>query len=399
MQRLTPYYLLSIIGVILYFWIYIVIYWMSVKGDIPNLVELHRYTIYLVSILMMCLIIMEPIINKKIDYFDGLFISFIIYLLLILNLNYYLVGDIYDFNGVSVNKYNFYLILQYVVCFFIGKYFLFGHSRRKLDMVILGHIICALILFKYKSETNILIDITDVPHGQQGIYLFSSDYLAIFSLWLISYFKEKRVVILLSSCCFLLMFCFLSRSACIFFLCSILIVYGFKYKVQLTMFSIFLLSGFSANIDYLTQEYPRMFFFLNYQSDSSFLGREIQKEVGYRAILDNPIFGDYAGQITSLNYVGEYIHNIMSYWRQFGLTGFLFVLLLTIFIPVYFFLKNKLISTEGDKIFVFLLFLFIVFQILLSRSFAWPMLFIFIGVFSAYKKNEKYDISCVGKTI
>lgn len=44
---------------------------------------------------------------------------------------------------------------------------------------------------------------------------------------------------------------------------------------------------------------------------------------GWRGIMSNPIFGDYAGQIREFNDPGSYIHNILSVWRQYGLLAFI----------------------------------------------------------------------------
>ena len=45
-------------------------------------------------------------------------------------------------------------------------------------------------------------------------------------------------------------------------------------------------------------------------------------EAGWNAIMQNPLIGDYLGQIRDFGNVGTYIHNGLSMWSQFGLAAF-----------------------------------------------------------------------------
>jgi len=56
---------------------------------------------------------------------------------------------------------------------------------------------------------------------------------------------------------------------------------------------------------------------------SSWKSRNTLEEEAKAAILQSPIIGDYAGQVKSTGNAGNYVHNFLSAWRQFGLLGFL----------------------------------------------------------------------------
>ena len=61
---------------------------------------------------------------------------------------------------------------------------------------------------------------------------------------------------------------------------------------------------------------------------------------GLSDINENFFYGKYGGQIIQYGESGYYIHNILSYWRQFGFITFLLSIIVFIIKPI--FLINKL---------------------------------------------------------
>ncbi|EGR2982837.1 hypothetical protein DLH92_25720, partial [Vibrio parahaemolyticus] len=176
-----------------------------------------------------------------------------------------------------------------------------------------------------------------MEHGQKGIYLFTSEYLAFFSFFLVASCNSRKEIIITILICSLLIFCFISRSALFVFMISSWLLYFKHYKFTSIVFLVLLLTSVFINIDYLYEHYPRMFFFLDYMNDVSFKGREVQKEVGYMSLYNNLFWGDYGGQVKTLGYVGEYIHNIISYWRQFGVISFVLIIYMVFYKPLLLF--------------------------------------------------------------
>lgn len=66
---------------------------------------------------------------------------------------------------------------------------------------------------------------------------------------------------------------------------------------------------------------PRQMEMVNLEGSASWQHRERLLKEGWAALIRSPIFGDYGGQIKSGGF-GDYIHNALSAWRQFGILGF-----------------------------------------------------------------------------
>lgn len=77
-------------------------------------------------------------------------------------------------------------------------------------------------------------------------------------------------------------------------------------------------------------ENSRHFSVIKLDDDSSWQEREVLKQKNLQNIYQNPIFGNYASHFEIGR--GSYIHNILSSWQQFGLSGFILYALL-ILIP------------------------------------------------------------------
>lgn len=392
-------YIVSIFAIVVYFWLYIVMYWFGVKGIIPFEMSIHRILINLMVVFIVILILLDIYNNKKISYYDITFITFIIYIAAIVLSHHYLGEKLSDKSGVSVLKYTLYVIVQYLVCYFIGKYFLLVNSAQGLKITIFGHGICLFVLFNFMSSSSILIDVSDIEHSQKGIYLFTSEYIAFFSFMLVAACKERKTSIMATLLCALLIFCFLSRSALFLFLFSASVLMMRRYK-YLTVFVILVVSLILyLNIDWLYENYPRMFFFLDYSNDVSFQGRELQKEIGYQRLIENLFMGDYGGQVITLGYVGEYIHNILSFWRQFGLIPFCLIIFLVFIYPIKLLYKNRNERLDYKTNLLLMMTVYVAFQVLFSRSFSWPYLFIFVGMVSAYATHKKHVNHGMGKGI
>lgn len=115
--------------------------------------------------------------------------------------------------------------------------------------------------------------------------------------------------------------------------------------------------------------------------DGSFLERQVLLIDGLRAIGDNIFFGDYAGHLIN-GESGKYIHNFLSYYRQFGLVFFLLYIFLII---------NSLYRLRGDNKAIFYICIFLCIEILLFKSFTWGMEWMIFGfILCKYSMEKKY---------
>lgn len=62
---------------------------------------------------------------------------------------------------------------------------------------------------------------------------------------------------------------------------------------------------------------------LNLPESASFQARLQMFYDGWSAIAASPLLGDYGGQMRDNGRFGDYIHNFLSAWRQYGMLGFL----------------------------------------------------------------------------
>ncbi|OQQ01855.1 hypothetical protein BK412_15955 [Vibrio campbellii] len=398
-NRFNFYTLFSFAAITIYFWLYIVMYWFGVKGVIPFEIGVHRVIVNLLFVGISIIFFIESLRNNYCNRYNIVFSIFIAYISFIILSHHYLEQKLSDTNGVSVMKYTIYIVVQYVVCFFIGKFFFIPFSEGKRLFTLTGHIICTVILIFFMSENGIIIDVTDMEHGQKGIYLFTSEYIAFFSFLLVASADSRAKKVLTISICSLLIFCFISRSALFIFIFSTWVLYFDRYKYTSIALMIFVAVLGYLNIEYLYDNYPRMFFFIDYVNDASFQGRELQKDIGYESLLRNLFWGDYGGQVKTLGYVGEYIHNIFSYWRQFGIIGFLLIVFLVFIEPIRILIRRRFCKGTFEYRIVFMMSIYVFLQVLFSRSFAWPFVFLYIGLISTYVSDKKYSINAMGKNI
>ncbi len=96
-------------------------------------------------------------------------------------------------------------------------------------------------------------------------------------------------------------------------------------------------------------------------------------------IMDNPVIGDFGGQISESQRWNDYIHSTLSYWRQFGLFVALALVLLIIGV-----MKTWLFTYasgyNSSSHFFLLCSIFFIASALFSRSYAFPDLHFIFGL-------------------
>lgn len=327
------------------------------------------------------------IIKKEIYIYVLSIIFFLFFFVSKLVINAHFEG-VFAFNIPILFKYLMYLMIG-VKFFDINK-----------NILLISIILILIGFFNLLNISTLSIDFFKLhdPY-ERSVLASSADILVI--IYFIFIFKEKqkkqkrlKMIFQLSLTFLILFFLFVggSRTTFILFLLSCLLVFGVKIKyifisgVTLVVLINDQFIEFISNIDSL-KEY-RIIKLLSYKEDISYIARNRLFDSGLNDILENPLSGKFGGQLTSSitdetgRRWGAYIHNILSYYRQFGLIPFVFLINLLVYSSVKLF--------NADKKFIPIL-LFLLISILFSRSYSFPFIFIIFGITISFKlNNNKY---------
>lgn len=292
----------------------------------------------------------------------------------------------YDISGAL--SFNLPIYIKYILYLSIGINFHLV-SERIWKFSILFIIIGFLRLINLDNFTfnySLLYDIS-----KRGVIASSSDILVVYLLLFNLCQKNKlnRVFMtFLYAVSIFILFISGSRTTLILFLLSLLIIYGVSLKKLLFAFlcSLFIISDellvFVDGLEFMS-EY-RVLSLIKAHEDKSVIGRLILFNSGIDGIILNPIFGDFGGQITTKvidehgNRWGAYMHNILSYYRQFGL--FVFGIILSLL-----FISCKSLINHSVKYLPIIIFLIV--AIVFSRSYTYPYIFLLIGIALFKTKN------------
>ena len=229
--------------------------------------------------------------------------------------------------------------------------------------------------------------------GGTQIYLMLADSFAVLSIFILCRLdnsKKELLLILISSIC---LFALFSRAS---FYCFILTSIVFLYKKnKIAMFSIIALSLtiLFINLDNNSFTDNRMIRMIFGSYDLSQSMREDQLEKGINSLTEAWLLGDFMGDVEeSFGEKGNYIHNYLSFWRQFGFIPFLLMIIIAFFsfvkIFIYWWKTNNI---NGLPLFLFYISVFTLSEIILARSFLYPYIWMSIGGVSSYFFNKKEE--------
>jgi O-antigen ligase len=143
-------------------------------------------------------------------------------------------------------------------------------------------------------------------------------------------------------------------------------------------------------IEYLSPSNRVFRLFLDTEHDTSLDYRSYLFQRGWEQIKDSPVFGNYNGFL-EYGGKGDYIHNILSYWHQFGFLPFAtLVVMIGIAARNIFIRKNMSVS-----LFVKLSFVLTVMGLLLSHSYQQHAIFFVLGLSinsHLIRKDKKYPM-------
>lgn len=298
----------------------------------------------------------------------------------------------------SAAQFYYPIFLNYVLYFMIGTHVLFLRNFRY--FILLFTVLAGIVVVNFVDFIALRIDISNYVEGaSKGNYQFIGDALALSSLLVMAMFPNPLFRIILAVCTVVVLFLVGSRTSfAVFALTSFLIV---LLNSQMRLFSIAGVVALAFGIFYsntinweeLEQTNPRMvLIFSEYEDDYSVIGRKDRSESGWIDISNSPITGNFGGQRVFNGGWAAYMHNVGSYWRQFGFVPFAMVLSLYMF---FIWICTVRLRKTKNVYYVTSLLLgsFLIIESVISRSFVFGYLHMFFGLQLAYHAWYKYGDS------
>lgn len=283
-------------------------------------------------------------------------------------------------------------IIHYWVLFIIGVYiFSLLDSNTFKIMIVISWIISFLIMgyFCLANEKGFYLILNEAP-----IYLMLADSFAILSILTICIIKKHILKVVLFFLSTIILFALFSRASLYCFIC-IFIIYLLRKNKKTLIFIIILLTILVSQIDIFEtlqiSKEDRMLKLLYTIGDNSRKERKVLFKEGLESIKHHWVTGDYMGDVIEHNgRKGNYIHNYLSFLRQFGIIPFI----IFCFITLYFYIRSTIeylfrkISKNFE--FVFLYFTFVFLEIVVARSFVTPYIWLAISASAVYFSNKQY---------
>ena len=229
-----------------------------------------------------------------------------------------------------------------------------------------------------------------------AVYILLADAYMMLSVIVLTFQKNvfRKTLILLVA--FLVMFALNSRAALFLFILVYALIYSLNHRKVLFLFLAFMTFIFMYfNVYDLIMENAsnRMFRFFITGQDSSLTTRGSIFQDGFKELSYqfNWIIGDFLGDYDKNNdSLGGYIHNYLSFLRQFGIIPFFIFSLLLLFL--YAKLSLNYLLNRKNKILEFLFVYTTIFflQIIVARSFTSAYIWISLTAIPLYFYSSKY---------
>lgn len=341
-------------------------------GNMPNLVSLLNLYVIVISLFLLRYL--------KINLLDLMIIFIFIFMLINIQIDLFM----YSKNEYLYDK-NIKNLIFSISLYSMGRFFVYQKNNFIL-FLFLFILIVEKILNLNTDFLSINLDFED-----EGIYLFLADTFSIVALLAISVCRNFIVKIILIIASFYILFIMGSRAA--FYIFTLVIIINllkesrFLYVVLFLCFLVFITNYFleKNNIKIDIENSRMISVLIDVEKDRSQIARKIQINQGFNEILNNPILGSYGGQIIRFNSFGSYMHNIFSYYRQFGLIVFLGIIFGLIFISIcyYQWLFNGKYKNFN---YIFYIGTYIILIVMFFRAYTAAYFWFMLGLFFSLKK-------------
>lgn len=289
------------------------------------------------------------------------------------------------------------ILFGWLTFFLIG--YLFDLDKKIYKVVLLSWILMVFFTFLVTDYSNFRVILYSSEFKDfSGSYLFLCDSLAIVSLFLIGFSRIKwanRFLIFFIT--LLCLYVLASRASFYSYLVgvggSLFLLSPRSYKMLTIIIFSFLLFLLFFTLDHFEKipSLTRMLEPITDDGGQSGSVREYLNNSGYDDIIEHYVLGNLGGQVEKESIFGAYVHNVFSYWRQFGLMGVSFVIIyLMSFLRVLFVIIRSSLTRFPILIVVFPLTIFILIEWLFARSFASLFPWISVGLLFRKTSTENY---------
>lgn len=322
-------------------------------------------------------------LGDKINFYDIASFLILVLIFIVIITDYLFLGKrwdvFYDNTSIFVRAFTLYII---------GKNVIFSQKHSKL--VLSSFVIFVLTVFLNLGDSlSIFLDFEG-----SGAYLFLGDTFAMLSLLLLTnnYYKSVSFNVILFVISSFVLYLIGSRAAFFIYL-AVSFLYFFRNFNYVIVTLILLIAGY-AILDFATSNFlddsNRFLRVVNggLADDYSQIGRALHHQNGMNDIRDNLLFGSYANQYYTLDSPGSYMHNILSYYRQFGLLVFMLIIGKLYSAGKLFFDYFLLRRTRIPACIPYLA-LFIILECIFLRSYNATHFWLAIGLLSNYQKGIK----------
>lgn len=272
----------------------------------------------------------------------------------------------------------FYTFLRAFFVFCVGYYFgafLVFEERTRFYRIFIAlfFVLCLLVVFGSVKGLN---------------YLRLADGFSLLAFLILARFKSQVYIFSIGLVSIIVLYVMGARFSLLGFLLSASVLIWIRSSQVRRFFYpvVALIVGalvyYVGYFYFLSQEVIRenRFVRLVYASDDdgSFTERMSQFLLAKDAILSNVYFGEYK-YYEAEGLVGAYAHNLVSYWAEFGVFGFLYSLGLVFFSTFILFLRTK-IDRSWSFDFVVVVNVYFLSGLLLAKSYHWLVIYFIIGV-------------------
>jgi len=291
------------------------------------------------------------------------------------------------------------LFFKYVAYALIGTHLIHFYKFRAL--ILLFTVVAGATVIQFTDFDILRIDVNSyIESANRGNYQFMGDAMSVSALVLVALSRSvwlRGAILVLGS---IVIFLIGSRTSfAVFFVTSVIFigwVGSFRWVVPgaiIVFSSLFFYGNKVVDWDAVAESNPRMVkIFTEYEDDNSIIGRKERDEHGWQDISENIVLGKFGGQRELLGGAASwasYMHNVVSYWRQFGLLPFILLALMS----AHFALLCSRRRVELPHVYSvpFLLGVFLIIESVISRSFAFTHIHIFFGVYIAFHACRRYN--------
>lgn len=295
-------------------------------------------------------------------------------------------------------------IVQYIVFAFVGFRLneilkILNKKTVKIFMLLVFVIFSVLIFYTSYANNISLFDSVFKANSENNYYIVISDGISFFLVLLCYSFKNSVLITALSV---IILFKIGGRSALYAFLIYALIMFflnffnnktyskGFFSKASNIIFLLFVILLGSQIIPLVNDRMLALFNLTSLFNDSSYNSRKIIEMNNNNDLVNIFWFGRLFREFKVSGINGHYTHNILSFLNQFGFFTFIGILIgifRSVFKALILGIKNQLSNYELNSI-IGIIFFFLP-QVLFSKSYVYPYIWIIIFSYNAIKKTYK----------